>query len=79
MWLRITAYYLSNLEVPLADPDHELLTGVQQPVLSTAGQEFSLGRDTALYCLAIDIPGNGGGGQGLEGGAVCPQHVPHLI
>ena len=71
--------YLSHLEVPPTDPDHELLPGVQQPVLSAAGQEFSLGRDTVLHCLAIDIPGDGGGGQGLEGGAVGPQHVPHLI
>ena len=49
---------------------------------SPSGEKDSLGREdvfSLLHLLAVDVPGDGGGGQGLVGGAVGLHHVPHLI
>ena len=29
--------------------------------------------------LAVDVPGERGGGEGLDSGAVALQHVTHLV
>ena len=60
----------------------ELQRTVQQFISFPAGEEDSLGREvvfSVLHLPAVDVPGDGGGRQGLVGGAVGLYHVTHLI